>query len=180
VAEAGDVTALEVRLVQPGELDAAGRATYDSYREFYAGDPERRWYLDHVGDVRGRAGRTDVLVVLLDGEVVGSATLELGAAIEPDGEPPPAGVAHLRMLGVDPRHRRRGAGEALLRGCLDHARRRGRRRLTLHTVPPMIDAQRLYDRLGFHRGEPVHMHGMDFIPYDIELTPGPQRRAPDG
>jgi ribosomal protein S18 acetylase RimI-like enzyme len=111
-----------------------------------------------------------VLVVLVDGEVAGSATLEFDARIEPGRPPPAAGEAHLRMLGVAPRFRRRGAGEALMRACIDAARRRGRVRLTLHTTPAMLVAQRMYERFGFRRGTPVVEDGMDLIPFDLDLS----------
>ena len=165
------MSAVAVHPVTEPELDAAGEATAAAYREFYRDSSDWQWYLEQIRDLRGRAGRTAVLVVVVDGEVAGSATLELDAAVEAEGTPPAPDEAHLRMLGIDPRLRRRGAGEALLRACIDLARQRGRRRMTLHTTPLMRDAQRLYERFGFTRRPEMAAHGLTFIPFDLELAP---------
>jgi DNA-binding MarR family transcriptional regulator/GNAT superfamily N-acetyltransferase len=59
------------------------------------------------------------------------------------------GDFELAKLAVDPAHRRRGAGEALVREACRQARQAGAKRLWLLTHPALVDAGRLYGRLGF-------------------------------
>lgn len=61
------------------------------------------------------------------------------------------GEASIRMLAVDPVAQGRGVGSALAEACLAQARADGRRAIFLHSLPVMVGAQRIYDRLGFRR-----------------------------
>lgn len=82
-------------------------------------------------------------VVELDGTIRG------GGGIAPlDGE---AGVCELRKMYFLRELRGRGAGDALIRVCLDTARDLGYRRCYLETLTGMDAAQRLYERHGFAR-----------------------------
>jgi len=125
--------------------------TRDAYDEFVdPADSDWGGYLDEIGDVAGRAVRIPVLVAVEGGRVLGSASLEteeanLGEdAIEP-------GTANIRMLGVDPDARGRGAGRALLDACISEARREGKHAVTLHTTDDMHAALALYASAGFVR-----------------------------
>jgi ribosomal protein S18 acetylase RimI-like enzyme len=142
---------MEVRDLRPGEEAEAGRVTRLAYLEFVdPGDPDWSGYLEQIGDVAGRAGRVPILVAVEGGRILGTATLETEEAglgddpIEPD-------TANMRMLGVDPEARGRGAGRALAEACVRRARRDGKRALTLHTTQAMTVAQNLYTALGFVR-----------------------------
>ena len=82
-------------------------------------------------------------VVETDGKVGG------GGGIAPlHGE---AGTCELRKMYFLPDLRGRGAGDALMRQCLDAARKLGYRRCYLETLTGMDAAQRLYERYGFAR-----------------------------
>ena len=144
---------IEIRPVRPEEYAAAGAATARAYREFAPSDREHGdWaaYLKRIADVAGRAARTTVLVALDDGAVVGSATLELNERIRDDSERPLGpDEAHLRMLGVDPDHRRKGIARQLVLACIDAARTAGKRRLTLDTGPVMKAARAMYEAMHF-------------------------------
>ena len=59
--------------------------------------------------------------------------------------------AELRMLAVAPEAQGRGVGTALVQACIDQARADGKAEVTLHTAASMLAAQRLYERVGFHR-----------------------------
>ncbi|MET7437677.1 GNAT family N-acetyltransferase, partial [Streptomyces sp. NPDC005568] len=62
------------------------------------------------------------------------------------------GEAEIRMLAVAPQARGRGAGEALVRACVDRARAtEGCVRVVLSTQRTMRAAHRIYERLGFVR-----------------------------
>lgn len=56
-----------------------------------------------------------------------------------------------RLLAVDERMRGTGAGEALVRSCLERAFAAGTSAVVIWTQPSMDSAHRLYERLGFLR-----------------------------
>ena len=108
-------------------------------------------YLAVLRDSASRA-RDAVLLVALDGRgrVVGTATFVAhGTAYAELSRGPHE--AEVRMLGVAPEARGRGVGEALLRACLDLARRAGASDMVLSTQSTMAAAHRMYARLGFTR-----------------------------
>jgi ribosomal protein S18 acetylase RimI-like enzyme len=62
------------------------------------------------------------------------------------------GEAEIRMLAVARESRGRGAGETLVRACVDHARATaGCVGVVLSTQRTMHAAHRIYERLGFTR-----------------------------
>ncbi|HWC71616.1 MAG TPA: GNAT family N-acetyltransferase [Actinomycetota bacterium] len=142
-----------VREAVPSEHAEAGEVTVEAYRRYArTDDPDWHEYLAAIADVEGRADRTTILVALVDGRIVGSATLELwdrveqhdDAALHPE-------EAHVRMLGVHPDSRRRGVARALMQACFDRARAEGKTFVTLHTTEGMREARRMYEALGFER-----------------------------
>lgn len=144
---------IEIREARPDEYDEAGEVTALAYREFVRpNDPDWEEYIARIADVRGRAERTTILVAVERGRILGTATLELEGRVEPDDDPSLApGEAHIRMLGVHPRARRRGIARGLMDACFDLARERGKTRMTLHTTQRMRAAQAMYEGLGFRR-----------------------------
>jgi mycothiol synthase len=75
------------------------------------------------------------------------------------------GRGHVRVLGVQPAHRRRGLGEALLRAAFGELHRRGRTGVDLGVdSQSLTGADRLYRRVGMH-GEPRFAH------WERELRP---------
>jgi ribosomal protein S18 acetylase RimI-like enzyme len=107
-----------------------------------------------------------VLVAVEDGRVVGTATVELDATLEPDGELA-RGHAGFRMLAVAPAWRGRGIGRRLVLACVERARSAAKTTVTLHTADEMVAAATLYRSLGFER-EPAE---------DFEPAPGVMLRA---
>ncbi len=144
---------MEIRELRPEEYEEAGRATVAAWAEYaHPDDPESRPYLQRIADIRDRAGHTLVLGAVEDGRAIGSVTLELDAKVEPDSPRPLApDTANVRMLGIHPSARRRGAGRALMEACLERARASGKRTVTLHTEHEMHAAQALYWSMGFVR-----------------------------
>ena len=141
---------IEIRPVRPEEHEKAGRVTALAYREFADSDD---WdhYLGKIADVGARASMALVLVAVEDGEVLGSATLELGERIDDDDPPLAPDEAHIRMLGVDPEARGRGVARALIGACFANAAEAGRTQMTLHTTQRMRAAQAMYEAMGFER-----------------------------
>ena len=163
---------IQIRPALPEEHDETGRVTAGAYREF-VGPEEDDWhdYLDHIANVAQRAEFAEVYVAVEDGQILGSATLELGERIDPH-EDPPLGPheSHIRMLGVAPEARGGGVARALMTTCEDRARASGRTLMTLNTTQRMKTAQRMYEALGYVRGEDrVLPDGFVLISYAKDL-----------
>ncbi len=85
-------------------------------------------------------------------------------------------AAHARLLvAVDPAARRRGVGEALVRATVAEARAAACRRYVLSTLPTMVAAHRLYERLGFRRAPALDhdpVAGVHLLAYALDLQSG--------
>lgn len=142
---------ITIRDAEPGEFDALGEITAGAYLQdglldFGEGDE----YRGELRDVAKRAAAAEVLVAVADGRLLG------GVTFVPSGGPMAdiarSGEAEIRMLAVDRAGRGRGAGEALVRACVDRARAtEGCVRIVLSTQRTMHGAHRIYERLGFVR-----------------------------
>jgi GNAT superfamily N-acetyltransferase len=158
--------ALSVRQVRPGEYARVGELTVAAYaRDRDVGD-----YAETLRDVASRAAHAEVLVADDDGEVVGTATLVRDGGRY--GEIAGPTEVEFRMLAVDPAAQSRGVGTALVRACLDDARRHGRERLVLSSGAWMTAAHRVYERLGFARlpeRDWTPVRGVELQAYGIDL-----------
>ncbi|MEV8434802.1 GNAT family N-acetyltransferase [Streptomyces sp. HUAS 31] len=142
---------IAIRPAEPDEFDALGEITaraylHDGLLDFGESDE----YLGELRDVAKRAAAAEVLVAVADGRLLG------GVTFVPSGGPMAdiarSGEAEIRMLAVDRAGRGRGAGEALVRACVDRARAtEGCVRIVLSTQRTMHGAHRIYERLGFVR-----------------------------
>jgi ribosomal protein S18 acetylase RimI-like enzyme len=163
----------EIRPVDPMEYAEAGRATARAYGRFppEGASPDAD-YLGRVADVATRARHGLVLGAFEDGRPVGTVTLEIDGRI-PGGHPRPPldpDQAHVRMLGVDPRSQGHGVGRALMDASVAAARGAGKGRLTLETTEAMVVARRLYESMGFRRGEDlVFDDGFRLKTYELTL-----------
>ncbi|MDN3296973.1 GNAT family N-acetyltransferase [Streptomyces ficellus] len=143
---------ITIRAVRPEEHGTLGEVTAQAY----LGDGlldfgESDEYLIELRDVTRRAAEAEVLVAVGEDErVVGGVTFVTGGG--PWAELARDGEAELRMLAVAPEARGRGAGEALVRACVERARAAdGCARLVLSARQSMGAAHRIYERLGFVR-----------------------------
>ncbi|GGW86923.1 N-acetyltransferase [Streptomyces malachitofuscus] len=140
-----------IRPVQPGEYEELGELTAGAYLldgllDFGESDA----YLGELRDVAKRAAAAEVLVAAEHGAVLGGVTFVPGPGPMADIAGP--GEAEIRMLAVARAGRGRGAGEALVRACVDRARAiEGCTRIVLSTQRTMHSAHRIYERLGFTR-----------------------------
>jgi GNAT superfamily N-acetyltransferase len=144
---------MEIREATPEEHAEAGRITAEAYREFFDGggeDPHGA-YLQKIADVAERAGRTTILVAVEKDILIGSLTLELATRVDADADPLEAHRAHIRMLGVAPAARARGAGRALMLEAEARARAAGKTEMTLNTTAMMRAAQAMYVSMGYAR-----------------------------
>ncbi|MCX4764883.1 GNAT family N-acetyltransferase [Streptomyces sp. NBC_01275] len=140
-----------IRRAAPDEYPALGEITAQAYLEDGLLDfGESDEYLGELRNVARRAAAAEVLVA-----VAGDALLG-GVAFVSSGGPMAdiarSGEAEIRMLAVAREARGRGAGEALVRACLDRARATaGCTAVVLSTQRTMRTAHRIYERLGFVR-----------------------------
>ena len=114
-------------------------------------------YRKELLSVADRAMHAVVVVAEDEGRVVGAVTYVPGRGPYAEFSDPDA--AGIRMLAVHPDAQGRGIGEALIKECIERARRERRTRIILHTTDWMRAAIRLYERLGFRRSP-----GHDFSP----------------
>nr|WSW66881.1 GNAT family N-acetyltransferase [Streptomyces sp. NBC_00995] len=166
---------MTIRPIEHAEHTLLGEITAEAYLgdgllDLGAEDP----YLVRLRDVPRRAAEAEVLVAVdAQGRVLG------GVTYAPPGNPwadiAGADEAEFRMLAVSRDARGAGAGEALVRACIDRARdTSGVTGIVLSTQPAMHGAHRIYDRLGFVRTpgqdwSPVA--GLTLLTYRLDLRP---------
>lgn len=167
-----------VRPIEPHEYEAVGRLTADVYAEVL-GMTLSDGYRAELVDVARRAAEALVLVAAggETSEILGSITYVPGPE-SPYAEFDDADEAGIRMLVVAPAAQRQGIGKRLVQACVNQAWSAGKARLSLHTTPTMVGAQRLYERMGFRRTEERDWRpepGVDLLGYVLELGPAPGR-----
>lgn len=143
------MTDFQVRPARPDDHAAIAALTVTAYDAdgFLDGDEE---YADELADIEHRSVQATLLVAADDdGTVLGAVTFCRPPS--PYVEVARAGEAEFRMLAVDPAARGRGVGAALVQGCLALAREHGDHTMVLSSLPGMVTAHRLYERLGFVR-----------------------------
>ncbi|MFH9004342.1 GNAT family N-acetyltransferase [Streptomyces afghaniensis] len=140
-----------IRRVKPTEFDALGEITAQAYlKDGLLDFGESDWYLGELRDVAKRAAAADVLVATRGEQLLGGVTFVPAGGPMADIARP--SEAEIRMLAVAHEARGRGAGEALVRACVDRARATdGCVRVVLSTQRTMHSAHRIYERLGFVR-----------------------------
>ncbi|WP_367320905.1 GNAT family N-acetyltransferase [Streptomyces sp. HUAS ZL42] len=164
---------IEIRAAKPTEYEPLGNITARAYlHDNLLAFGESDWYLGELKNVAKRATAAEVLVATLGGQPVGTVTYVPSGG--PMADLARTGEAEIRMLAVAHEARGRGAGEALVRACIDRARAaEGCTGIVLSTQPVMYAAHRIYERLGFVRAperdwQPIP--GSDFTLVTYELT----------
>ena len=141
---------ITVRPALPDDHAAVAELTARVYRDEGFGSAD---YEPALRDVASRAASATVLVAedaaRGDDPLLGAVTVATRGGEWAEQAAP--GEAVIRMLVVAPHARGAGAGEALVRGCLDRAREDGCALVRLSSQEDMHAAHRLYERLGFVR-----------------------------
>jgi len=157
------------RVRRPSEADLeamaeCGAKVWESLRgllpeEWVNHEAELSRSSEFVEQMREALDNPDVIILIAEAgnEVVGVAY----------GRYHQGGSAHLGFIGVKPEHRRRGIGTALLRAFLEEAKKRGAKKVWLHTHPNLKEAIRMYVREGFVPEGYLrkHMYDQDLIVY---------------
>jgi ribosomal protein S18 acetylase RimI-like enzyme len=130
-----------VRRATGADAEAIGRLLHDFNTEFEEPTPGRQALADRVRELL--AG-DDFVVLLAGDEPRGLAVLRFRPSIWTDGL-----ECYLAELYVQPEHRRRGHGLALITATLDAARARGADYIEVATSEDDVAARALYERFGF-------------------------------
>ncbi|TPV48661.1 GNAT family N-acetyltransferase [Pseudarthrobacter phenanthrenivorans] len=133
----------------PADFPEVGRITRDAYLRaghFAADHP----YMGVLEDVEHRAEHAQVWVAETAGKVVAAVTLTFAG--QPYSEIARDGELEFRMLAVDPAHQSGGAGRAVVKEIVEHARQLpGIEAISITSATFMERAHALYRSLGFHR-----------------------------
>jgi putative acetyltransferase len=136
---------LTLRPIQPQDDAAVAAIIRTVMPEFGADGPGFALHdpeVDHMCAAYPAPGAAYFVVEDESGRLVGGG----GVAALEGGEP---GVCELRKMYFLPEARGQGMGESLLRHCLAAARSSGYHTCYLETCTSMVQAQKLYGKLGF-------------------------------
>lgn len=121
----------------------------------------RAYWLDRVAAPHAAGGKL-VLIAALDGEVAGTAQLDL------DSMPSKRHHAEVSKVLVDPAFRRAGVGRALMREIERRAAENGRWLLTLDTAGDAAEA--LYRSLGYRLAGAIPHYARDAFEESYDAT----------
>ncbi|WP_255769691.1 GNAT family N-acetyltransferase [Pseudarthrobacter sulfonivorans] len=141
---------ITIRPAVEADFDAIARITRDSYLAAGYFDSADHPYMQQIQEVAARAAKATIWVAVRGGEVVGSVTLALAG--EPYADIALDDELEFRMLVVDPAVQRSGAGQAMVKAIIEHARSLpGIGGVALTTGRTWESAHGLYRKTGFQR-----------------------------
>ena len=145
---------IRIRAAASYDLPALGRL-FDEYRQFYKLPTELERATEYIR-ARLAAGDSVVLVAADESEQLLGFT-----QLYPTWCSLLAGPVYvLYDLYVSPRARRRGIARALLEAAAARARRDGKLRMTLSTAKTNVNAQALYESLGWERDNEFYVYNL--------------------
>jgi ribosomal protein S18 acetylase RimI-like enzyme len=145
---------IRIREAQRGDVPALGRL-FDEYRQFYELPTDIDRATGYIA-ARLAAGDSVVLVAADEAEQLLGFT-----QLYPTWCSLLAGPVYvLYDLYVPPRARRRGVARALLEVAADRAGRDGKLRMTLSTAKTNLNAQALYESLGWERDNEFYVYNL--------------------
>jgi len=143
-----------IRDARSADLPSLGRL-FDEYRQFYMLPTNVQRATEYIA-ARIAAGDSVVLVAAEESEQLLGFT-----QLYPTWCSLLAGPVYvLYDLYVPPRARRRGVARALLEAAADRARRDGMLRMTLSTAKTNVNAQALYESLGWERDNEFYVYNL--------------------
>lgn len=158
---------LVIRDARPDERGAMEELTLAAYAEYATLMMPEAWAAlsQAVHTALAADGPVERIVAERDGALVGSVLLYPAASNAYQGALAQVSAPEVRLLAVVPAARGQGVATALMRACVERARRAGATALGLHTSETMQIALRLYERMGFVRAPEG-----DFQPPGAELV----------
>jgi GNAT superfamily N-acetyltransferase len=135
-------TATSIRRLDAEDWQLYRRVRLDALKEApyaFGSTYENEAHLDEAAWRQRMSGRVR-FVAEVDGVVAGTVSA---------GDADSTGVAAMTAMWVDPRYRRRGVGDLLVKHLLDWARDDGYDQMVLWVTDVNADARRLYERNGF-------------------------------
>ncbi|MBL7828023.1 MAG: GNAT family N-acetyltransferase [Saprospiraceae bacterium] len=135
---------MTIRLANPSDLPALARA-FSAYRVFY-GQPDQPE--EAQAFLRERMERSEsVVFIAVDNDRIAGFT-QLYPSFTSVGMRP---IWILNDLYVYEDYRKQGVAQALIEAVLEYSRQTGRKKVALATAYDNVQAQRLYERIGFVR-----------------------------
>jgi putative acetyltransferase len=141
---------MEIEAVVAGPRVEEARALFREYAEQLGIDLSFQGFAEELAQLPGDYVAPDgtLLVAAVDGRVAACIAVRRfdGAACE------------MKRLYVREPFRGRGCGRVLAERAIEWARRAGYERMLLDTLPSMVEAQRLYEALGFRDTAPYRFN----------------------
>jgi ribosomal protein S18 acetylase RimI-like enzyme len=148
---------IRVREAVSSDLAALGRL-FDEYRQFYKLPTDVGKATSYIG-ARLAAGDSVALVAADESQQLLGFT-----QLYPTWCSLLAGPVYvLYDLYVPPRARRHGVARALLEAAAERAKRDGKLRMTLSTAKTNLNAQALYESLGWERDNDFHVYNLNIV-----------------
>jgi putative acetyltransferase len=135
---------LLIKNIQPGDDKALAEIIRNTLTEFKANKPGTVYFdetTDHLSEVFKTAGSI-YFVAVLNGEIMG------GSGIYPTANLP-EGTCELVKLYLSSKARGKGFGKLLLEKCIAAAKELDYKKIYLETMPELIIAIPMYEKLGF-------------------------------
>ena len=169
-------TGFEIREVLPNEHQLLGQLMVGVYSglDGFPAPKEQPGYYEMLANIGKFAiqRETKVLVAIsTEGELTGGVVYFGDLALYGSGGTATTvkNASGIRLLGVHPRFRGKGAGRSLTEACIELARARGHAEVILHTTQVMKVAWRLYLRLGFERSPDLDFAQKKFPVFGFRL-----------
>lgn len=147
------MSTLKVRDARPSDRAKARKVTLSAFQQYAALIPSR-WegYRENILETLSHPEPAEQILAEEGGKIVGSVLLyPAGTHLESENATETRDWPEVRLLAVAPEARGKGIGAALMRECMNRARRSGAAFLTLHTTDMMRVAMRMYEKMGFVR-----------------------------
>jgi putative acetyltransferase len=135
---------IDIRTIKASDNGVLATIIRSALAEFKANKPGTVYYddtTDHLYELFERPG-AEYFVAEFDGAVAGGAGIFPTAGLEPD-------TCELVKLYLSANARGRGVGKILVQRCLEAAKLCGYKKVYLETMPELIIAVPMYERLGF-------------------------------
>jgi len=159
---------LQIRDARDGEQERIIEVTLLAYQEYAPAMPPFAWeeYKGNiVSTLRDDTMPGEKIVAERDSDIVG-AVLLIPAGTFFIGEDTEIALKRpeVRLLAVPPANRGQGIAAALMRECIERARKSGATGIALHTTDLMKVAMNMYERMGFVRDPETDFHpAPDFV-----------------